>query len=137
MFQFTSFASYSYVFRTGYSGINQSGLPHWEISGSKPVCGSPKHIAAYHVLHRLSLPSHSSFTLSSLTTYKKICSFYPLFSLSYIIVKDRIHVRKHEWKYHRSDISQKSILNPIILNLVELRRIELLTLCLQSRCSPS
>ncbi len=53
-------ASYNYVFIAGYPEVNQDGLSHSEISGSKPVCGSPKHIAACHVLHRLSLPSHSS-----------------------------------------------------------------------------
>ena len=47
--------------------MNQGGLPHSEISGSKPVCGSPKLIAAYHVLHRLLAPRHSPYALSSLT----------------------------------------------------------------------
>ena len=48
-------------------GINQGGFPHSEISGSKPVCGSPELIAAYHVLHRLLAPRHSPYALSSLT----------------------------------------------------------------------
>ena len=43
------------------------GLPHSEISGSKRACRSPKHIAACHVLHRLSVPRHSPSTLSNLT----------------------------------------------------------------------
>jgi hypothetical protein len=34
------------------------GLPHSEISGSKYVGNSPELIAAYHVLHRLSVPRH-------------------------------------------------------------------------------
>ena len=46
----------------------QRGFPHSEIPGSKPVCGSPRLIAAYHVLHRLLLPRHSPCALSSLTT---------------------------------------------------------------------
>jgi hypothetical protein len=45
----------------------QRGFPHSEIPGSKPVCGSPRLIAAYHVLHRLLLPRHSPCALSSLT----------------------------------------------------------------------
>ena len=59
---FTSpgFASLPYVFRQRYCSITHSRLPHSEISGSKPVCGSPKLIAAYHVLHRLLVPSHPS-----------------------------------------------------------------------------
>ena len=47
--------------------MTPAGFPHSEISGSKPVCGSPKLIAAYHVLHRLSAPRHPPYTLSSLT----------------------------------------------------------------------
>ena len=47
--------------------MSQGGLPHSEISGSKPVCGSPKLFAAYHVLHRLLAPRHSPYALSSLT----------------------------------------------------------------------
>jgi hypothetical protein len=42
------------------------GFPHSEISGSTPVCGSPKLIAACHVLHRLILPRHPPCALSSL-----------------------------------------------------------------------
>ena len=57
----------SYVFRAGYSRINRSGFPHSEIPGSKPACGSPGLIAACHVLHRLLVPRHSPYALSSLT----------------------------------------------------------------------
>jgi hypothetical protein len=45
---------------------NRDGFPHSEIHGSKPVCGSPWLIAAYHVLHRLLAPRHSPPALSSL-----------------------------------------------------------------------
>ncbi len=45
----------------------RSGFPHSEISGSTPVCGFPKLIAACHVLHRLILPRHPPCALSSLT----------------------------------------------------------------------
>src|SRR5215510_7329846 len=47
--------------------MNTGGLPHSEIPGSKPVCGSPELIAAYHVLHRHLSPRHSPYALSSLT----------------------------------------------------------------------
>ena len=47
--------------------MNASGLPHSEIPGSKPVCGSPELFAAYHVLHRHLAPRHSPYALSSLT----------------------------------------------------------------------
>ncbi len=44
-----------------------TGLPHSEISGSKVICTSPKLIAAYHVLHRLHVPRHPPYALSSFT----------------------------------------------------------------------
>ncbi len=47
--------------------MTRKGLPHSEIPGSKPVCGSPGLIAACHVLHRFSAPRHPPSTLSSLT----------------------------------------------------------------------
>ena len=58
----------TYGFSRGYIGINRCGLPHSDISGSKPVCGSPKLFAACHVLHRLLAPRHPPYALSSLTT---------------------------------------------------------------------
>ena len=47
--------------------VHRTGFPHSEIPGSKPVCGSPRLIAACHVLHRLLLPRHPPCALSSLT----------------------------------------------------------------------
>ena len=43
------------------------GLPHSEIPGSTPACGSPRLIAACYVLHRQSKPRHPPYALSSLT----------------------------------------------------------------------
>jgi hypothetical protein len=68
MVHFPTLPSMAYVFSQGYPGISQGGLPHSEIAGSKPVCGSPTLIAAYHVLHRLLVPRHSPYALSSLIT---------------------------------------------------------------------
>ena len=39
------------------------GLPHSDISGSRPVCGSPELFAAYRVLHRHRKPRHPPFAL--------------------------------------------------------------------------
>ena len=36
------------------------GLPHSDICGSRAVCASPQLFAAYHVLHRQSVPRHPS-----------------------------------------------------------------------------
>jgi hypothetical protein len=68
MVHFPALSSTTYVFSRRYLGINQGGFPHSEISGSTPVCGSPKLIAAYHVLHRLLAPRHPPYALSSLTS---------------------------------------------------------------------
>ena len=67
MVHFPGLPSLTYGFSQGSLGINRGGLPHSEISGSKPVCGSPMLFAAYHVLHRLLAPRHSPYALSSLT----------------------------------------------------------------------
>jgi|LZQO01.1.fsa_nt_gb hypothetical protein len=47
------------------------GLPHSEIFGSKPILGSPKLIAEYHVLHRLLLPRHPPNALLALDLIQK------------------------------------------------------------------
>jgi hypothetical protein len=64
MFQFPGFAPAHYVFMCR-SGRSQ-GLPHSEMYGSKLVRSSPYLIAAYHVLHRLSVPRHPPNALKSL-----------------------------------------------------------------------
>ena len=46
--------------------MTPAGFPHSEISGSKVVCTSPELIAACHVLHRLPMPRHPPYALSSL-----------------------------------------------------------------------
>ena len=43
------------------------GLPHSDISGSLPACGSPKLFAANRVLRRLLAPRHPPYALSNLT----------------------------------------------------------------------
>ena len=58
----------TYVFSSGYLGINPGGFPHSEIFGSKLACSSPKLIAAYHVLHRLLVPRHPPYALNNLTS---------------------------------------------------------------------
>src|SRR5262245_36905376 len=69
MVHFPGLSSPTYGFSWRYSGMSLSGLPHSDILGSKPVCGSPKLFAAYHVLHRLLAPRHSPYALSSLTIF--------------------------------------------------------------------
>ena len=68
MFQFRRFPAYAYFIQRTLTEYCSAGLPHSEISGSKPMCGSPKLIAACHVLRRLLMPRHSPCALSSLTS---------------------------------------------------------------------
>ena len=75
MVHFPPLPSPAYEFSGRYFGMSQSGFPHSEIPGSKPACGSPRLIAACHVLHRLLAPRHSPYALSSLTK----CSLHLMF----------------------------------------------------------
>src|ERR1700676_24866 len=68
MVHFPGFARARLWIHRAVRGFCPRGFPHSEISGSKPACGSPKLIAACHVLHRLLLPRHPPCALSSLTT---------------------------------------------------------------------
>jgi len=47
------------------------GFPHSDIFGSKPIPGSPKLNAGYHVLHRLLLPRHPPNALFALDLIQK------------------------------------------------------------------
>ena len=67
MVHFPPFACSQLCIHWDIPGFCPGGFPHSEISGSTPVCGSPKLIAACHVLHRLFLPRHPPCALSSLT----------------------------------------------------------------------
>ena len=51
--------------KSGMTGLQPAGLPHWEISGSKVICTFPKLIAACHVLLRLWEPRHPPYALSN------------------------------------------------------------------------
>ena len=58
----------------GSEGSRPPGLPHSEIPGSRPVCGSPGLIAAYHVLHRLLVPRHPPCAFSRLISIPRVSS---------------------------------------------------------------
>ena len=47
--------------------VFSSRFPHSDISGSMDICSSPKLFAAYHVFHRLLVPRHPPYALSSMT----------------------------------------------------------------------
>ena len=44
------------------------GFPHTDIRGSKPISGSPRLFAGYHVLLRLQVPRHSPYALFRLNS---------------------------------------------------------------------
>src|SRR5271165_7138466 len=68
MVHFPGFARARLWIHRAVRGFYPRGFPHSEIPGSKPACGSPRLIAACHVLRRLLLPRHPPCALSSLTT---------------------------------------------------------------------
>ena len=70
--------SITYGFSDGYLGITPGGLPHSEIHGSKPAFGSPWLIADRCVLHRLLVPRHSPYALSSLISLESSLAFLVL-----------------------------------------------------------
>jgi hypothetical protein len=67
MVHFPGFARTRLCIHRAVVRVHRTGFPHSEIPGSKPACGSPRLIAACHVLHRLLLPRHPPCALSSLT----------------------------------------------------------------------
>src|SRR3954467_3536980 len=67
MVHFPEFALVRLCIQRTVAWVYHAGFPHSEIPGSKPACGSPRLIAACHVLHRLLLPRHPPCALSSLT----------------------------------------------------------------------
>ena len=85
MVHFPPFASSELCVHSVIAGYCPAGLPHSDISGSKPVCGSPKLFAAYRVLLRLSAPRHPPCTLSSLTNFE-----YSLPGESYRFLPDSV-----------------------------------------------
>src|SRR6202165_5468320 len=67
MVHFPGFARTRLWIHRAVHGFYPCGFPHSEIPGSMPACGSPRLIAACHVLHRLEVPRHPPCALSSLT----------------------------------------------------------------------
>ena len=70
--------------------VHLAGFPHSDIPGSKPACGSPRLIAACHVLHRLLAPRHPPYALSSLIiklthTVEEKLSGVPISEAPYIL----------------------------------------------------
>ena len=132
--------------------LHSYGLLHSDIFGSMCACHSPKLFAAYRVLHRLLMPRHPPCALISLNSLRRIMScshsFKNLFLLGEVIeIVNFPYFLKH-WiflnflfvvslfNFQRS-LSIRRHLKSLDDILVEIKGIEPLTPCLQSRCSPS
>jgi hypothetical protein len=129
----------AYEFSGGSCNLPCKGLPHSEIPGSKPVCGSPRLIAACHVLHRFSAPRHPPSTLSSLTIkYLRRESFLSTRLSCQRSRSPRIK-KPPETVPALGELSHPRCpaLDSSVLALVELSGIEPPTYGLQSRRSPS
>ena len=72
--------------------ITLVGLPHSDISGSLPACGSPKLFAAYRVLLRLLAPRHPPCALSNLTNnwsfFNVLLHFCSVWKLLFFYLRD-------------------------------------------------
>ena len=68
MFQFPGLAPNTYVFSARWSAFTDAGFPIRTSSDQNLCSNSPKLFAATNVLHRLLVPRHSPYTLSSLTS---------------------------------------------------------------------
>src|SRR4030095_1740718 len=78
----------TYGFSQGRADITPPRFPHSDILGSMPACGSPRLIAACHVLHRFPAPRHPPYALSSLTTNRTTsCGEHRLASLENLRIR--------------------------------------------------
>jgi hypothetical protein len=140
MVHFPGFASRSLL----YSGADipmlfEISLEDSEIPGSQPVCGSPRLIAAYHVLRRLPSPRHPPYALSSLTIkfappeIHRVAFYGPSLCFIYPSSSDC----QRTIRLYRKPRTRLRVLGFRHIRLVEVSGFEPLTPCLQSRCSSS
>ena len=132
MFQFVRFPSHTQWY--GWLCITTAGLLHSDICGSKIICISPQLFAACHVLLRQISPRHPPYALSILTYVFTLTflAFWVSFSTSEKSFLDELFFLSFLLLYSFQRTGYLTF-----VRLVEMRRIELLTPCLQGRCSPS
>ena len=94
----------------------EGGFPHSEIPGSKLVRSSPRLIAAYHVLHRLSAPRHPPNALISLDHSHDRYPLGPRSQAEHLIRKTRVPIlsdrslAEHACKVH---VVKRNLASPI------------------------
>ena len=117
------------------------GFPHSEICGSQNICFSPPLFAAYHVLLRLPVPRHPPCALFCLTISTYSVMSDGLFNLSIALVCFCYSLKNNRFDvliFHQFIFSmQFSRNNSLVFRPVEITRFELVTPCLQGRCSPN
>ena len=138
-----------------------AGFPHSDIHGSKPAFGSPWLFADRCVLLRLLVPRHPPCALFSLTIINYSCSSQsiPFFLASSAVLHCSVFkvlgllvvgssglepptlrlsgARSNHLSYEPMCSELSVYVLPPGPFLVEMRRFELLTPCVQGRCSPS
>ena len=122
MFQFRRFPTHTYVFSIRYMAMTPCGLPHSDICGSKPACGSPQLFAARCVLRRLLMPRHSPCALCSLTIpYVITCSHSRYYSFPIIfasLVSSHCSVFKVHFLTCKGQKSKARLLAPYFRSLL-------------------
>ena len=120
------------------SFLQNDGLSHSEIFGSKVICTYPKLIAAYHVLHRLREPRHPPCALAYFLSNVLFSYWYWLgncFRLSILHIRTRTVwyiLLALTFNFTFCTSCQRSFL---FSERVENNGFEPLTLCVQGRCS--
>jgi hypothetical protein len=143
MFQFSGFA-----FLAEYIIFNYVGCPIRKSSDLTPACGSPKLIAAYHVLLRLWEPRHPPYALNYFSvTRTQLLSYivrYVCFMLLLIVYCSNLCRIPLSYSYNNDYASyftsfvpscQRTLYNTFRAISVENNGFEPLTLCVQGRCS--
>ena len=121
--------------RHAAAGLFPAGFPHSDIHGSSTVCVYPWLFAAFRVLHRLLAPRHPPFALYSLTVRPRARpAFMPSLLFFFAFSFQGSPCCPCPWAGPRAALVNAA---PGPAHGMETRRIELLTPCLQGRCSPS
>ena len=143
MFHFPPFASRAMNSRRDDTGLPVPGFPIRKSPDQSLLSGSPKLIAASHVLHRLLAPRHPPYALSSLTTYAQSYHVLALAGYPYIAIQlskssdacyGSIHFSELDLTCPRNLVE---LLGSQLHAEMELIGIEPTTSGLQSRRSPS
>ena len=77
-------------------------FPHSDISGSMDICSSPKLFAAYHVFHRLLVPRHPPYALSSITNFAYLAGTrlaYTFIALKALVISDFRSLDLYSWTF--------------------------------------